>query len=372
MKRLVLAIAAAAVVIGSTIEPAAAGSHLGGVRTRVTYSSNTGTQWGTYADAQITKALASDPGNNRAYADASLAYAVSIRSPLGWDDPAAEHYLKAALDQPNPWGLNYAWDAFGDHTVNPASTTYSITLVQVGEVVLDAYRHGHAAYTDVTDIERRIVNLPRIPSIKGGLMVAYSNSPNDAKPGYGVHNVNQAIGMFLWEIQHAGILWSDSQVKGWIAAIYVTERAAYQPKVFGWAYRTGGSQAVQDPGHNGVGALWGMIFNPSSVGYPVTHNLMETDYGWAKSAALHATLAAQDCSESRQWFPEWDQQAASSAVVISTFDDAGRFARPLAYSGVKCAGDVAAIRRSTHPFRVLPVKPGLSGSVRHQAPDAVS
>jgi hypothetical protein len=368
--RLLLGLVALAVLVGIA-SPAQAGTTHQGRVNRAAYSANVGEQWGTFADAQITRALANDPGANRPYADVSLAYAISKRAALGWDDPAARHYLNAALSQPTPYGVGYSWDAFGDHTMNPANTTYSVTLVQVGEVVLDAYQHGAAAYTDVTDIERLIVSQPRITSkTPGGLMIAYSNSPNDVKPGYGVHNVNQAVGLFLREVQQAGILWSDAQVKSWIAKIYVTERAAYQPKVLGWAYRDGGSQALQDAGHNGVGAIYGMTFNPSSIGLPMIEHAMTTDYGYAQGGALHATLAAWDCSASRRWFPEWGQVVSSLAPVISVFDDSGRFARPLAYSGQECAGSSKAAAPKVTRFKVLPVRPSLRSTIKHVAPDA--
>lgn len=379
MKKLVAALVAAAALTGvaqsadaSVLSPTrlvatpTGTSHQGHIA-RSAYASDIGAQWGTFADTQIQRALGHDAGDGRPYADSSLAFAITQRSALGWDDPAAQHYYDATMSQPNPYGLNYAWDAFQDGTVNPASTIYTITLVQVGDVVLDAYKHGHAPYTAVTDIMRYIVNTPRI-AVTPGMSLAYSNNANDVKAGYAVHNINQAVAMFLRDCQQAGILWSDAQIKSWITKLNQYETASYKPSLLGWPYRNGGSQALQDVGHNGVGALWGMIFNPSSIGYPVLNHQMRTNYGYVQGAGMHATLAYRDCVDSKLWYPEWGQVEADPS--FDTFDVTSRLSRPTAYTSTQCAGQAKATPKRSH-FTVQKVKPQLRSQTKHVAPDAM-
>lgn len=358
MKRTLAGLAAAVALTGLFAQPANA------------YATDIGAQWGTYADTQINRALALDPGDGRSSAVMSLAIGIAERSALGWNDPAAQHYLQAGETSPYKYGLNYAWDAFQDGTVNPDTTIYTITLAGYGDIILDAYVHGAAPYTAVTDVMRLLIAQPLIGPHTPGYKLAYSNSPNDVKTGYSVHNVNQAVAMFFWHAQSAGVLWSQSQISGWITKLNYTERAAYQPAIKGWAYRDGGSQALQDPDHNGIGAEWGMWWNPSSVGYPVL-NYMEThDYGYVAGTTPHATLAAWDCVDSKRWYPQYDTLLAD--VSFNTFDYAGRVSKPLGYSAIKCVGTSAAARKAAPKvahFTVLPVLPSHRGRSPHVAPD---
>lgn len=290
---------------------------------------STGGAWATRADRAIDAAIARDDGTGTAFAYSWLASAIAHRH--GWDDPRARRYLGLALDQQHAnggYGLNYAWDAFGDGTINPASTNYTITYYQVGEVALEAYKAGAVPYTTVTDFMRGIVTSP-ILRVKVGMGIAYSNSRYDIRNDYMVHNIAQAAAMFLADAQHAGITWSSAQVAGWVAALTRQELSTYQVDLHGWPYRTGGSQAVQDAAHNALGVAMLMVTDRTQ-GIPALHWAMTHDLG-ATGAIAHAFLGQFTCSP--RWLGEFDQAQAASGFQYLT-----QFARSAALNAQACSG----------------------------------
>ena len=222
-------------------QPATAGTNPGNPTVKLklgTKLSTTaaGAGWAQRSDAAIEAAIAADNGDETAFGYSWLASAIAHQSAQGWDDPRAMTYLDKALAQRLPsggFGLNYAWDAFGDGTVNPDTTTYTMSLYQVGEVELEAYQAGKVPYNDIVQILRAVYATPKIP-VTVGLGLAYSNSPYDVQPGYVVHNVDQAIAMLLQDTINAGILWSEAQAKRWISSLQAQETAAYRPATYDW------------------------------------------------------------------------------------------------------------------------------------------
>jgi hypothetical protein len=294
---------------------------------------STGKAWTARADQAIDRAIAADTGTGTAFSYSWLASAIAHRH--GWDDPRAMHYLQLALDQQHAdggYGLNYAWDAFGDGTVNPASTNYTITYYQVGEVVLEAYKAGKVPYSTVTDIMRALVATPRIP-VSVGMGLAYSNSRYDVQPGYMVHNVAQGAALFLKDAQLAGVKWSEAQVNGWIQGLYHQEVSAYHPDLHGWPYRNGGSQAVQDAAHNAIGVAMLVVDDPS-MGVPALQWAMSHSLG-ATGPLAHASLAQFSCSSSARWLGEYDIALASPK--FSTFSYLAQFARADALNAHACS-----------------------------------
>lgn len=360
MRRVLLALMLTLTVLGVSATAQATTTHQG----RIVRYEAAGVQWGLNVDAQIRQALATDSGAETAFADSWLASGIAQRSAQGWDDPAALHYLQATLSQPNPYGLTYAWDAFSDGTVNPASTIYTVTLFQVGEVLLDAYKAGKADYTDVTDVMRLVINTPRI-AVPTGMALAYSNSKNDVKAGYVVHNVNQAIALFLQDCQDAGIKWSDSQVRSWITKLVAYERSTYQPAIRGWAYRNGGSQSVQDAAHNGLGAQWGQRFYTATVGVPVAHFIETSDYGYVLGSGVHASLAQWECVASVRWLPQYQQYMADPA--FQDFGSAAKATRMMAQSATACGTSAKA----SFTLKSKSALRGTKSTSKHVAPDSM-
>lgn len=358
--RLGLAVLASLLGIALLAQPASAGTHLGGsspVRRLAAPLT-----WGGLGDSTIKDALANDNGAGSAAQYLWLAQGIALRSAAGWSDPTAQTYLHAAQAVANPYGLTYAYDAFADGTVNPASTIYTITLYQVGEALLSAYKAGQATRDDVVNVMRVVVAQPRI-SVPTGMALAYSNSPNDVKAGYVVHNVDQAIAMFLSDTQHAGIVWSTVQISGWIRNLSTYEKSTYQRSLFGWAYRNGGSQAVQDPGHNGMGVMWGMWWDPSSIGVPALNHMQSTDYGVANGAGVHASLAQLACSQSAQWKPEYATFETTTAG--GAFASTSLMATRLGQDAPACDGGHPAAGMKFAPRRI-----NRTAKLAHVAPDA--
>lgn len=325
-----------------------------------------GVLWGQNVDAQIRQAISQDNGAQTPYSDVSLAWGVALRSPQGWNDPGAGHYLAAALDQPNPYGLGYAWDAFQDGTLNPATTIYTITIAQVGDPVLDAYRHGAATRAQLTDAIDHALAAPRIP-VAAGIGLAYSDAPADIRPGYSVHNVNQAIALFLQDALDAGITYRAADVQALVDGLNAFELASYNPTLNGWAYRDGGSQAIQDPAHAGVGVLWGQRFYPDTIGTPTVKYLMTMDFGYALGSGVHSSLAQFDCSDSRTWLPQYAEYMADP-----TFQDFGSSAKATPMMALSASACGAPSARSSFTLKSAAAIHATHTTTPHVAPDSMN
>lgn len=335
-----------------------------------------GVHWGTDDDSQIQKALGLDSGLELASNYSWLAAGIAHRSAAGWADPAAIHYLDSTMALPQPFGLNYAWDAFQDGTTNPASTIYTITIYQVGEVLLDAYLHGAATLGQITNAMQLGLNTPRFTTgCTGCIAVSYSNNvANDLKTGYAVHNINQALAMFLKDAQAAGITYQSAAVTTLINGLVKYEKANYQPAIFGWAYRNGGSQALQDPDHNSLGVPWGIRWYTNTIGHPMADHIEATNFTPALSGAnSHAFVAQWTCPASATWFPEYDNYMNDPSR--QTFSATSLPARPLAQSAWVCSGGTSGTARRSlarsGTFKVQPVKPYLRKYEVHVAPDTL-
>lgn len=273
------------------------------------------------ADIAIAKAKALDTGNETAFADAWLASAIAHRSPDGWEDEAALKYLHRATAQAHAnggYGLNYAWDAFGDGTVNSAASNYTITYYQVGEPLLEAYAAGAVPASAITSLMDSLFTLTPIP-VSPGIGLPYSNQYNDFKPGYVVHNINQGIALLLKDIQAAGITYRKAKADTWINGLLTYEGASYRPDTFDWTYRNGSPQA-NDPAHNGLGVAMFIVLGdprgPDALLYEMSRSL------GSSSAVAHAYLGQFSCNLSRRWYAEQD-----SALAGANFQLLAQFAR---------------------------------------------
>ena len=81
------------------------------------------------------------------------------------------------------WGLPFPWDAFGDGTVNPENTVYTISTGIVVDALIDWIETDpHAPAEEVLSILKQVLE----PFAQGAYnssngLVAYSSSPHDAK-----------------------------------------------------------------------------------------------------------------------------------------------------------------------------------------------
>jgi len=183
-----------------------------------------------------------------------LAYAAQATAWLsssGWEDPAALAFLTRMYALQNPdggYGLNYAWDAHQDGTVNPANTSYTVTSAgYVAPVLLDAYRHNPAAVPRALVQQQfdLIATMPRIDT-SAGRCISYSRHANDAQPGFCVHNVSAGAAGFLLEAGRYGFA-----VPWWIVmGIAARELSALNRTTRFWPYKDSTAPAPQDSDHN--------------------------------------------------------------------------------------------------------------------------
>jgi hypothetical protein len=205
----------------------------------------------------------------------TLAYATQATvwlSPDGWNDPAALAYLDRVYATALPdggYGLGYAYDAHGDGTTNPASTSYVVSLAgHVGPVLLDGYRAGRVPRPKVQAVFDLVATAPRIDTA-AGRCIAYSRSANDAKAGLCVHNVNAGAAWFLMEAGKDGFA-----VPWWLVqGIVKRELSAYNASTRFWPYRDNMAPAPQDADHNSY-TVESMYHLAYPVGYSAAYVAM--------------------------------------------------------------------------------------------------
>jgi hypothetical protein len=205
-------------------------------------------------------------GTHRAFTLAFAAQATAWLSPDGWQDPAAQTYLTRLYATANPdggYGLGYAYDAHGDGTTNPATTTYVVSLAgHVGPVLLDGYRAGVVPRAKVQAVFDLTATAPRIDTA-AGRCIAYSRSSNDAKVGLCVHNVNAGAAAFLLDAGRDGFA-----VPWWLVqGITKRELSAYNATTRFWPYRDNMAPAAQDAAHNAY-----TVESMYSLAYPVGYS----------------------------------------------------------------------------------------------------
>lgn len=195
-----------------------------------------------------------DAGTEAAHA---YAYVAGARARLyGWQDPQVAGYLTKlrSLQKPDGgYGLNVAHDFGGNGSVNPSTTTYSVTLAgHVGPVLLDGFRAGAVPYAEVKQVVDLLMTTPRISSANSGLgqCVAYSRHANDVQAALCTHNVNAGVARFLLDATAAGVGAGGLHA----LAVDITRRevAAYIASTRWWRYMD--TPSLQDTDHNSYSA----------------------------------------------------------------------------------------------------------------------
>jgi hypothetical protein len=282
--------------------------------------------WRSRAYTALNRFVAADAGDGTAFGYGMAAGASGMLN--GWTHPRTTSLLMLLLGTRNPdggYGLGRPYDAFADGTVNPASTTYTVTLADhVGHTLLAAYKGGSAAVErqDVQDVANLLVSTQRVPVARGEC-VAYSRSPHDAAGQ--VHNVNAGVGWFLSDCNGSGF--GATGMQKLITNITICEQVAYREDRFWWPYLDDGPD--QDADHNSYTAeslyrlaYWvgrevayrQMAFPPpagtSNDQDPIVHTRLAGMPGgngsWSRSTA-GVTLWAE---LSDQWRPEQDEYLA--------------------------------------------------------------
>ncbi|HET8614638.1 MAG TPA: hypothetical protein VFL94_03860 [Actinomycetales bacterium] len=171
----------------------------------------------------------------------------------GWTDPAIAPLVRRLLDLRNAdggWGLSSAWDAFGDRTINPATTTYTVsTADHAGPALLGAWEQGLVTDADLRGAVDSLLATPTW-SVPGGLCVSYSTSAYDT--GKCVPNVSFGAAAWLKEVRQA-TGWSIPRLDEVVDGVTGASRYLFQEATGYWAYSDLPSQRTvpQDPAHQG-------------------------------------------------------------------------------------------------------------------------
>ncbi len=258
--------------------------------------------WGARADTLLARALAASPAGATASNYAAVAEAIALRH--GWLDPRVATYLAQVMAMRLPdggWGLTAPWDAFQDGSTNASTTTYTVSLVGVGDVLLAGYRAGVVDGAVITSVLSRLYTIPRIP-VTGGYCLAYSAAAADVQAGYCVHNVSAGAAAFLVRAQAAGLppaLWWQSQLARY-------EVATYNPDARDWKYMDGRAH-YNDPAHTGYSVASLHALAPAvareATAYHLGRNLSNDNDVW-----LHLALAPFACAQAAQWLSEIDTE----------------------------------------------------------------
>lgn len=309
--------------------------------------------WRTLAETALDRyETIAGPGET-AHAVAFSAQAHAWLSPDGWANPTALARLDRVRGMRNPdggWGVPFGYDFAADGSVNPPSTTYTVTLSDhVGPVLVDAYRHGAASRAEVKAVVDMLMAMPRIQSANSiyGQCVAYSKAPADQNPGYAVHNVNASVGRFLSDTNAAGV--GAGGLAKLVVDITRRETFAYQPLIDGrqawWRYMD--TRALNDADHNSF-AGESMYYLCYPIGREAVYQHMAT--AWADNAQApiaHMRLVALPGGPGSwapdgvtplwqvmgdQWLPE-----AQAYVAASTSRQAAQAAYYCARNARACA-----------------------------------
>lgn len=241
----------------------------------------------------------------------------------GWSHTYTQAYLTRVLGMANPdggYGLGASYDAFQDGTVNPASTSYLVTVADhVGRPLLAGYRAGAVPRARVQALVDLVVGWPRLPGIDRGVCLAYSAHANDLQPGYCVHNVSAGAALFLIEANAAGF--GATGLHALIVDITLHEVQAARHAEYGepvtWPYIGDGDD--QDVDHNSYSAeavyrlaYWlgreatYQIMDrswPGDAGAPVAHMRLTSMPGGTGSTSGSTTLW---CVMGDDWLSEAD------------------------------------------------------------------
>ncbi|RJU02956.1 hypothetical protein D6T65_02275 [Arthrobacter frigidicola] len=221
--------------------------------------------WNSIARDMFNR-MESDPDGQEEYASWTYAYQARMAAEYyGWKDPRTQQYLAKVYSlnkADGGYGLGKSWDAFGDGSVNPASTTYTVsTADHVGEVLLAGHLAGAVPKEKLVEAVDSLLSTP-IDDTPNGRCMAYSKSASDRASTAGcVVNVSLGAAAFLSKVADSGVLDDDSprlaQAYRVVSQLKWLGINTYNETLGGWAYLylpSGkppfGRLPVQDANHN--------------------------------------------------------------------------------------------------------------------------
>lgn len=151
-------------------------------------------------------ALARQQGLGSRYTAYDAGYQVmALASLYGWSDPEISPALKRLHSARKPdggYGIDFAWDAFQDGSVNPVSTSYLVTVTDhAGRVLLNAHAAGLVTDTEIAGLVDLLMSWPTVVGDPDCL--GYSPRADDRR--ICVYNTNMAAAWFLRAAYDAGV-----------------------------------------------------------------------------------------------------------------------------------------------------------------------
>lgn len=251
--------------------------------------------WNAIADSFISAFELADDDAQVAHAYAAMVQAISTR--YGWDDPRVTVYLEKVYERRNPdggWGLGFAYDQWSDGSVNPATTTYTVTLADhVGPMLLDCYAQGLVPGADISTCVSLIMTTQTATFPNPyGRAISYSRSSNDnvtPTNNRDVHNVVAHAGAFLSRANEAGF--NATGLNRRIVDFTRHEVTAYNAATTWWPYT--GTGAPSDTDHAAAEAE-AMLRLAWHVGREVAYQILANGHddepaariAWARLAGL--------------------------------------------------------------------------------------
>ena len=243
------------------------------------------------------------------------------------------------------WGLSYAWDAFGDGTVNPPTTVYAYTTASAALAFLDGYLAlGDERWLDLAAAAcATIVTEMCCWRRDRYRSVWYSDQPADQQDGYQVHNVSALALAALTRLDRLrGERRLARERSGMLAYLLAKQGRGLDAAVPGlasnWRYMPGGSQAndlvheafivmglLEAGGRRALRAatasLRGMLdVHFAADGAPREGHFTRGSNGWGPPAALFVLTGV----------PDFETAAAriASTLVRSVGDEGSTYAAP--------------------------------------------
>jgi hypothetical protein len=200
------------------------------------------TTWSARAD-QALKAAEPYSGNEP-FTNAYLARARATR--FGWNDPMAKVYLGRVLaEQRTDGGWGTLHDGFAkSHAVSTAE--------HVGPMLIEAWKAGRVTTVRMSKVADFLLGLPRTKVELGSYDGAFV-APNSVDKGPWIHNISQAVGLYLKEFRAAsGGQYRAKDIDHAVTLITRAEVATYNSQWRSWTYREDVPKVLNDADHNAL------------------------------------------------------------------------------------------------------------------------
>jgi putative cell wall-binding protein len=206
-------------------------------------------------------ALARQQGLGGTHTAYDAAYQLMALAALyGWADPEVRTQLtrlRAVRKPDGGYGIDVAWDAFGDGSVNPASTSYLITVTDhAGRALLQAHQAGLVGDGEIAALVDLVLRWASLTGDRDCL--AYSSRASDR--AICIYNVNTSAAWFLAAahaqgVQRPGQLETSERLYGHDAPL---QTAGW------WPYGSNAPNRRQDMNHNASMIDMQLLLDPAA------------------------------------------------------------------------------------------------------------